>query len=152
MKSILSALGFMVAFFFAVPLGLRLNEWAGFQVVAVGALVFGAMAAWVSSPETTAFTDHIRQAMRMAGISQKQAAIEMDVPEPVLAAWLGGKEQGSFRIAKLGDKFMAALGGLLVTAHSDGAVVERQELCDLVNAVQVLTAEMRQPRSLRGAA
>ena len=143
----IGVVGFLITFFFAVPLALRLNEWAGAPVVLIAAVMFSALAAWAGhTPETAAFAEDVCEAMKMAGITHKAAAIEMEVPEPVLSAWLSGKEQGSFRIAKLGAKFMAALGSRLVARHSDAAVVERQELCDLVNAVQVLTAELRRPQ------
>lgn len=146
MKRVLGGVGFLLVVFLAYPIALRVQAASGMPVLLLFCLAFGAMATWAGhTPETLAWVEDFVGALKDAGISQKQAAIVMEIPEPTLTNYITGKEQGSFRIAKLGAKFRVAFGKRLIARDSDCAVVERQEVCDLVNAVQVLTAEMRRP-------
>lgn len=126
----------LVVLFLAVPVMTRLTpDVAGL----VGLLSFAV---------ACALTVDFRAAMRTAGISQKEAAILMGISEPTLANQLNEKEPPTrlwSGLALLGPKFRVAFYKL-AAAREECALLERGELCDLVNAVQVLTAERRRPR------
>lgn len=126
----------LIALFLAVPVMTRLSP----DVAALVGLVTFAVAC--------ALTVDFRAAMRTAGISQKEAAILMGISEPTLANQLNEKEPPTrlwSGLSLLGPAFRVAFYKLAV-AREECVLLERGELCDLVNAVQALTADKRRPR------
>jgi hypothetical protein len=150
MKTPLLVGAFLVAFFCAVPVALRLHDVIGGPALTVVTLALSTLAAWAGhTPESAAFADDVRSALADIRMSHKAAAITMGIPEPSLANQLSGKEQlSASRLASLGPEFRVALAKRMLARDGESVVVERQELCDLVNAVQALTAEHRRPRAL----
>jgi hypothetical protein len=146
MRRIIGPTGFLAVLFFAVPFALRAQ--AAFGSISLGllSLLFLGMAASLT-PEVAAWLQDVRDTMREFGISQKAAAIAASVSEPTMANWLSGKERGPLTLPALfGPQFQVALAKRTITRLSDAAVIERGPLCDLVNAVQAMTAEQRRPR------
>jgi hypothetical protein len=141
-------LAFLVALFIAPAAAFRVLDATGPVPLALLSAAFFAMAAWLGhTPESYALAEVVRATLRECGISQKEAAITMGIFESVLANWLNGKEQLSFwRLTLLGPEFMAALSKRMLRRYSPETVtVEAQGICDLVNAVQAMTASHRQP-------
>lgn len=146
LRTVLRALGLIVVFLVVFVLCVRLHRMNSSAVVFVAAALFG-MAAWAGhTPESSEFAAFFGAALRKAGYSQKAAAIEMEIPEPTLTAWLKGDEQASlWRAARLSPRFWVEFSKLLVAREGDCAVIESAVICELVNAVQTLTAERRRP-------
>jgi hypothetical protein len=148
MMSIVSVLACAVAVFFAPPFLFRLHDLLGTPLFALLSTGLALGGAWLGhTPETYAAAEDFRSALRDVGMSQKEAAIEMGIPEPTLANWLSGKEQaGLWRMVLLGPAFEVAYYKRRLTRTSDVAVIDRGLLADLVGSVQALVAEQRRPR------
>jgi hypothetical protein len=117
---------FLGVLFLTYPAMARLHGVIGTVPLGLLSLMCLGMAAWLT-PEVAARLEDLRGALRDVGLSQKAAAITAGVSEPTFANWMSGKERA---IARL----------------SDAVVIERGPMCELVNAVQVLTAERTRPR------
>lgn len=136
MRSAVVVVVALVALFLAVPVMARLSP----NIAALVGLLSFAVAC--------ALTADFRAAMRAVGISQKEAAILTGISEPTLANQLNEKEPPTrlwSALSLLGPKFRVAFYKL-AAAREECVLLERGEMCDLVNAVQVLTAERRRPR------
>lgn len=139
---------FLAALFVSVPLMGMLRDSAGREVAAIATIACAVTAAWLGrhTSRSQEMAEDFRAALRDIGMSHKEAAIAMGVPEPVLACWLSGKEQASlWRIAELGPAFDVAFAKRRIARSGRAQVIDSQSICDLVNAVQVLTAERRRP-------
>lgn len=149
LRTVLKTLGLLVVFVVVLVACARMHRAMGPAVVMFVATAFWAMAAWAGhTPESSEFAAFFATALRKAGYSQKAAAIEMEIPEPTLTKWLDGKEQASlWRAAKLSSRFWVEFSKLLLAREGDGAYIESAVICELVNAVQVLTAEQRRPQA-----
>jgi hypothetical protein len=150
MKAARYVLVVLAVFLITYPLMLRVEEWAGIgSLMALAAALFG-MAAWSGhTPESRAIADCIFGALSDVGMSGKEAAILADIPESTLSNWKSGKEQASiYRMAQWGAEFWVAFASRIVAMHDAGMVLKANALCDLVNSVQQLTAEVRRPRML----
>lgn len=133
----------LLTLFLAVPVMTRLSDVVGPEAVGVLALVCLALAC--------ALTVDFKAAMKSAGISQKEAAIAMRISEPTLANQLNEKEPPTrlwSGLAVLGPKFRVEFYKL-AAARDECVLLERGEMCDLVNAVQALTADRRRPQLVR---
>lgn len=150
MKPLLTVLGVGVLLFVGFPLAVRIHDWCGAEVLALVTLFCGVAAAWCGhTADSAAFAEDFLGALRDIGVSQKEAAITMGINEPALANQLSGREQlSAWRMASLGSAFRVALAKRQLAREDAGIVLESQALCDLVNAVQTLTAEQRRPRML----
>jgi hypothetical protein len=142
----------LVAFFFALPVMVRIAPVVGPATMTLIMLTFGGIAAWLGhTPETAAMAEDFKAALKIARIDQKEAAITLGISEPTLSNQLSGKEPPSrlwLGLAVLGQAFRVAFYRLQLL-REECTVLERGELCDLVNAVQALTAEKRRPRVAR---
>lgn len=131
---------FVVALVVGIPVMTMLRDIAGPNVVAFVALATAALAC--------VLTDDFRAALKDAGIAQKEAAILIGISEATLSNQLAEKEPATrlwAGLSALGPAFRRAFYKRQL-AREECAVLERGELCDLVNAVHVLTAERRRPR------
>lgn len=148
MARVLLIFTFVLAFLIGVPVMVRLCDVVGPQCVVALSVALAVGAAWLGhTPESQAMADDFRGALRDAGISQKSAAITMGLGEGDLANQLNGREQlSAWRMARLGPVFDAALAKRRLTRSGGAAVIDTGVLCELVNAVQALTAEYRRPR------
>lgn len=146
-RNLVVVVAFIVTFFVAVPVAHMLRDTFGPASVAMLTLAFAFTAAWLGhTPRSQAMAADIRGALADIGMSQKEAAILAGVPEPTIANWLSGKEQASlWRLAELGPDFDVAFAKRRIARSGTAQVLDSQTLCDLVNAVQVLTADRRRP-------
>ncbi len=141
---------FVATLCLAPAVAFRVLDATGPVPLALLAAALFAMAAWLGhTPESYEAAEMVRATLRECGIAQKEAAITMGIPESTLANWLSGKEQLSFwRLVMLGPAFMSALSKRMVAKYSpETVVVDSQNICDLVNAVQAMTASQKNPRS-----
>lgn len=149
MPRILFAVLVLVALFFAVPVLLRVLAFGGPLLVAVCGCLFAVGAAWSGhTPETAAMAADLLAELKARGISQKEAAITAEVSEPTFTNWMNGKERPPlWLLAKLGKAVRVGFYKRQLE-REECVVLERGEMCDLVNAVQALTVERRRPRPI----
>jgi hypothetical protein len=148
-RILLGIIGVVVAFF-AFPVMSRLCDSFSPHVVTFLAIAFAGMAAWLGhTPESQAYADDVRAALKDVGMSHKEAAIVMGIGEGDLSNQLAGRrgeQLSTWRMAQLGPAFDVALAKRRLARNGEVAVIESQSICDLVNAVQAMTAAYRRPR------
>ncbi len=97
--------------------------------------------AWTPTKAACAYAADVETALRSSGISQKEAAITMKIPESLLSEWLHCKKQISgSHLADLPPKFHEQLRAL--QADRDGAVVLPARLVALLRGAAALPRQM----------
>jgi hypothetical protein len=97
--------------------------------------------AWSPTDRARAFAADVKEALRISGIGQKEAALTMDIPESLLSEWLSGQKQISgSRLAELPESFHDELRDL--QADRAGEVVLRRDLVTLLRGAAALPKRM----------
>jgi DNA-binding transcriptional regulator YdaS (Cro superfamily) len=147
MKRALVVLTFLVTFVVGIPVMVLLKDALGPTAVTLAAIVCGWLGVWLGThtPESAAFADDFKAALRDCDIPHKVAAAVMGISEPTLSNQLNGKEQlSAYRMASLGPAFTAALAKRQLARAGGYTVVEEGARSALLGALREMVGQEHQ--------
>lgn len=147
MRRLLFGIGLVLVALVTVALSIavfsRIVHTAGLQWIALAMYLSSLGAAWAGhTPESRTVAEDVIGAWAEIGMSRKEAAYLMGVPEEQLSRQVNGIEMlSAYRLAQCGPRFREAYHRRQLARETQGVFIANAVLLDILNTVRVLTGQ-----------